>query len=193
MSAVYPTIADWDAFVASLTPSPSFIGVNGDFVTAFCKPWSEIEQAIETLTVGIVEPATAPMWVLGVLGARVDEPVGGLQPGEYLLVVEGRRYSAASTGSQVDVYATLLALTGATEGRYSVLDGADSASIALSAYMSAAPSPTFLIRAARILRDAIPLGTEGEAVIRVATTMVWGEGPAWGSGTWGYTLSLPLS
>jgi len=193
MSAVYPTIVDWDAFVASLTPSPSFIGVNGDFVTALCKPWSEIEQAIETLTVGIVEPATAPMWVLEALGARVGEPVGGLEPTEYLRIIEGRRTSAASTGSRVDVYATLLALTDATEGRFAVLEGSTSASIALSAYMSAVPSPTFLIRAARILRDAIPLGTEGEAVIRVASTMVWGEGPAWGSGTWGYTLSLPLS
>jgi len=34
--------------VASVGTDGAVAGVNGDFVLAFCKPWSEIEQAVLT-------------------------------------------------------------------------------------------------------------------------------------------------
>lgn len=190
MSAVYPTIEDWDAFVRSLVPAPSAIGVSEDVVQAYCWPWSLMEQGIESLVVGLVDLSAAVSWVLDVAGARVDEPRGGLEDTEYRRIVGGRRMAIGADGTTAPAWAVLLALAGSEDGRWQVIVGTSTTSLAVSAFTPTIPTRPYLLRAGAILRDSIPLSAEAEAVLRTVSTMVWGSGTWGGSSTWGYSVPV---
>lgn len=192
--AVYPAIVDWNAYVEGLTPAPSYIGDSAAVVQALAWPWSVLEQGLYDLAAGLVDLDAAAPWVVEVRGKRVDEPVGGLGVTEYKRIVAGRELAVGSTGSIPDAYAVLQLLAGAgadSAGRIFLLrgEGPEVNTIVLNAYTPGIPSPTFILRAGAIVRDALPLSAEAEAALATASTAIFDAGVFDGS-TFGYTLPV---
>jgi hypothetical protein len=189
MSAVYPTIEDWDAYVDSLTPAPSAIGDSGVWIRGLSLPWSSIDQELLTLAAGYVDLEQAPAWVLEIAGAQVNEPPAGLGTTEYRRIVAGRRLSIGSAAEIGDVYAVLLGLAGSDVGRIGLIS--DGTHVALFMFASAGfePMEPYLQRAGRVLRDAIDRSMPAEAILYTAATYLWGAvlSP---TSAWGYPLAV---
>lgn len=166
-TAVYPTIADYDAFVRSLTPAPSMIGDSDAFMQVMAGPWAKMENDLQTLVVGLVDLDAAPGWVLDVAGARVNEGVGGLGTTEYRRIIAGKRAAIASTGTPVDVYAVGLALAGSGVGRIWTLTNTTTglSSVHLSLLAPFDATAGYLIRAGQVLRSALPIDAEATAAL----------------------------
>ena len=192
MSAVYPTIEDWDGYVESLVPAPAAIGDSLTVVQVLAWPWSVLEQGVQELAIGLVDLDAAAPWVLEVAGLRVNEPPGGLQPTEYRRIVAGRRLCIGASGSLVDAWWVFLGLTGAAPADATVTQlvvyPSGPASVAFTAMIAWVPSVPWLRRAGRVLRDALPASGEGEALIATATSIRWDLTPF--ESTWAYDLDL---
>lgn len=191
-TAVYPTIDDFDALVASLTPAPAFIGDSATFLQVMARPWSEFEAGLQDLVVGLADLNGAAGWVVEVAGRRVNELPGGLGTTEYRRIVAGRQLAAASLGTPADVWAVLLALGGSDVGAYFTLSGgAGAVAVALAVYSPTIPTTPYLIRAGAVLRAALPIDAEATATIYVATTAIFGTSSFGTGATFGYSVPVP--
>lgn len=192
MSAVYPGIDDWDALVRSYLPAPADIGVSDDFIQALCWPWSILEQGIQALAVGLVDLGAADAWVVEVAGARVNEARGGLGDTELRRIVEGRRLAIGSLGTSAHVWAVLVGLTGAEDGRIftAINESTGETGVIMWGFVGFDPSESFLLRAGAVLRDALPLSAEANCSLGTSQTAVF-DSTAFDDGTlFGYSLPL---
>jgi hypothetical protein len=189
MTAVYPTIEDWDAYVDGLTPAPAAIGASGVWIRGLSLPWSVIDQDLLTLAAGFVDLDQAPMWVLEIAGARVNEPPAGLGVTEYRRIVAGRRLSIGSAAEIGDVYAVLLGLAGSDVGRIGLISDGTHVGLFMFAAVAFTPSEPYLRRAGLVLRDAIDRSMPTEAILYTTATYLWGAvlSP---TSAWGYPLAV---
>lgn len=194
MSAVYPTIEDFDGLIQSLVPAPAAIGDSLTVITVLGWPWSVFEQGVQELAVGVIDLDAAAPWVMEVAGLRVNEPPGGLLPTEYRRIVAGRRLCIGADGSIGDAWWVFLGLTGAVAADATitqlVVSPSGPASLALAALIAWTPSEPWIQRAGRVLRDALPASGDAEALLATATTARWDTTPWTPSATWAYDLPL---
>ena len=189
MTAIYPTIEDWDAYVDSLTPAPSAIGDSGVWIRGLSLPWSVIDQQLLTLAAGYVDLEQAPLWVLEIAGLQINELPAGLGVTEFRRIVAGRRLSIGSAGEVGDVYAVLLGLAGADEGRIGLISDGTHVGLFMYAAAGFTPSEPYLQRAGRVLHDAIDRSMPAEAILYTTATYLWGAvlSP---TSAWGYPLAV---
>lgn len=191
--AVYPTIEDWDASVIALLPAPSALGEGQAFALSLASPWATLEQLVEAFGSGAADVELAPGWVLDVLGARINEPRGGLDDTRYRRIVAGRRVALGSLGTSPHVVAVLRALTlcGADIRLDLLVDEASGvAAVWLQARVAFAPVGAWLIRAADVLRDALPLSVEAVASVYESGALVFDGIPGLDTGRLAYTLTM---
>ena len=192
MSAVYPTIEDWDAYVRGYLPAPAAIGASEDYAQALAWPWSVIDADLLALVSGLVDLGAAVGWVLDVAGAEVREPRGGLSDTEYRRIIAGRRLALGSTGSTADAWAVLVALAGSEDGAIWLLHGPGgvSAAVWMQMRVTFSPSAGYLLRAGAVMRDALP--ADADAVVTVYTTpALFFDGPGvFDSGVFAYNLPV---
>ena len=192
MTAVYPTIQDYDAHVRSYLPAPAAIGASESYVQALASPWARMEADIEALVLGLVDLDVAPSWVLDVAGARVGEARGGLSDTEYRRIIAGRRLSIGSSGSNADVYRVLLALAGTSTGRILLITNTTTglSGVWLQALIALSPTAGYLLRAGAVLRDALPLDAEAVATVYVSGSLTFDAPPPLDAGLLAYTLPM---
>lgn len=192
MTAVYPTIEDWDAYVRGYLPAPAAIGASEDYAQAFAWPWSVMETDLLSLVSGLVDLGAAVGWVLDVAGKEVNEPRGGLSDTEYRRIIAGRRLSIGSTGSTADAWAVLVALAGSDEGAIWLLHGPGGVTPAvwMQARVVFSPTAGYLLRAGAVMRDALP--ADADAVVALYTTpALFFDGPGvFDSGVFAYNLPV---
>lgn len=191
-TAVYPVIQDWDAFIASLTPAPAFLGDSATFLQVLAWPWSVLELDLEQLAIGLVDLDAAVTWVIDVAGKRVNERRQGLDDTEYRRIVAGKRLAIGSGGSASDVWAVLLGLTSADSGRLLVAENESTGETGVIMWgtISFVPSETFLMRAGQVLRAALPLAAEATCSLATSQTAVFDGASFDDGGLFGYALPL---
>lgn len=188
MTAVYPTIADWDDYLLGLLPTPSGRGGGGDFALALWSPLATMEAQVGAVVQGLVDLDAAAGAVLDLAGARVGEYREGLSDTEYRRIIAGRRVSVGSLGRASDVVAVAEALGGVPgEVRVGRI-GTTGQALSVEMLVGFEPSGAYLARAGAVLRDAVDFAWDLEAVARTASSLIWDGSPGWDLGTWSYLL-----
>lgn len=191
--AVYPSIEDWEAQVRSLLPAPSALGDGEAFAQALASPWSLLEQLVEAFATGAADVELAPGWVLDVLGQRVGEPRGGLDDTRYRRIIAGRREALGSLGTSEHVAAVVRALTLCGDDLQIALlvdEATGLAAVWVQARVAFSPAGAWLIRAAAVLRAALPLDAEAVASVYETGALILDGLPPLDAGRFAYTLSM---
>ena len=190
-SHTYPGIDDWDAYVRGFAPSMCLAGYGGPFLVALSRPSADRELVLEGVARELADLESAGRYVLEARGALYGVDAAGLGLEELRRLVVGARAAMASTGTDADIYAAWVALTGSTDVRVRTI-GVTAISLALEARISWIPSSAWLRAAGRIVARLPEAGTDFAAVVHVGGVLRWGAlSPGWGVGTWGYVLPRP--
>lgn len=183
----YPLIVDWPEYVQLQLPDVAAEGDGAAFAAAIFRPLAEIDSRVAGLYAGLVAIGDATDGTLDLLGDRVGELRQGLSNGEYRRIIAGRRVARFGAITAARVLAGWRAVTGAADARI-VQPGASS--IHLFARVTATPSGTYLVRAARVVRDLCDGSADVNATIYKSSSSIYGDAGT-GYGVGAYAWSLP--
>lgn len=185
----YPLIVDWPEYVRVQLPDVAAEGGGAAFAAAIFRPLAEIDSRVAGLYAGLVAIGDATGGTLDLLGDRLGEPRGGLSNGEYRRIIAGRRVARFVAITAPRVLAGWRAVTGAA-GADAWIVQPGSSSIQLFARVTATPSGTYLVRAARVVRDLCDASADVSATIYKSSSSIYGDAGT-GYGVGAYAWSLP--
>lgn len=189
--SVYPRILDWDGYVTNYLPAPSAIPPMDVYIISLTYAWQIFHENLFELVCGIADPDSASGSVLAILGSRVNESRGGLSDTEYRRITEARKLSNASLSKHPDLVALMEALTGEDVTHvYNPTPGTPS--VSLHALVPFTPTEPYKQRAAEVVRDAVALSAEVEAVIYEPSAFIFGT-PSGGFSLGTFAHSLPVT
>lgn len=121
-------------------------------------------------------------------GSQVGETRGGLGDREYRLIIAGREAARAYQGDVDAEWGLWLAVTGARDDDASIRRYGATGGIAFNAQVAEPPTAAYLIRARRVLLDALgrrPLS----ATLTLTRSLRWAPSlPGWPSGHWPFVV-----
>ena len=192
----YPLIGDWDAHVSGRSPSVLRTNPQWDFTRELAAQLEDIEASTASIVYEL-DPALAVADRLDKAGARVFEPRGGLDDGEYRRIILAREVAGIAHGTAPGIWVTWLALAGVGSSLASIGRAPGDPDhlpagavipvppcVVLTAQITATPSIPFVRRAGVVIRDAIAAQYDVSATFLLSRSAVWAGAPGWTSGYW---------
>lgn len=187
MSA-YPAIPDWTEYREGRATSILALEPGRSLALGVTDAGDVIEQSQAALAQTIADVDTAAPDVLARLGERYGVRIAGLTLPEARRVVRAARLARASSGTEVEVWAVWLALTGAApaDARLFVLPQACGW---VQAVVDVAPSAPFLTQARAVMLRAIAIGAGLHAVITTRTGGIY-DATRYDASRYGWSFSI---
>lgn len=180
----YPIQVDPRAQALSFMPSPFRSERSAKMLWALTDPLDEIDLSLADVA-HQSSPDTAGSWMLEAIGARYNEPRGGLELEEYRRIVKARVIADTARGRRSDLWEVWSALIGTSGDNLSVrrLQISGSPCVQFKARVVSMPGKAWRQRAANVLRIAVAEGVECFGVLYVADAVTLGVAPGLGLDT----------